>query len=106
MGCEQMMDRMSFILAGENLKRVIVKKNAEGKPQITVDLHGMDCRTAKRVIKSIIAMYRFSFDLVLIHGFNHGTALKTLINTDIVNDRIMSKKSPSYNPGLTVMAIA
>ena len=100
-----MMESMTFILAGDNLKRIMIEDEND-EAVITLDLHGMDCRTARRVVKSIIAMYRFSFDLVLIHGYNHGTVLKNMLNNSFDNERIISKSTPVYNPGVTRFRIA
>ena len=105
MGCEQMRERMTFILAGDSMTRVQITSDGDG-PKITLDLHGMSCKLARRVVKSIIAMYRFSFELVLIHGYNHGTALKDMLNNSFDYDRIMSKSSSENNPGVTKFAIA
>ncbi len=104
MELKEMLDRMTFILSGENLNRVEIK-NGE-KPQIILDLHGMNRKSARRVVKSIIAMYRFAFSFVIIHGYNHGTALKEMLSDSFDNPRIMSKKTPNYNPGLTCFEIA
>ena len=101
----QILSRMSFILAGDNLKRVSIEQR-NNMNYIYVDLHGMSCKIANRVVRSIIAMYRFSFVLVLIHGFNHGTALKEMIRNSIENSRIKSITSPDYNPGITYMQLA
>ncbi len=104
MGCEQIRERMTYILAGDNMTRVQITSDGDG-PKITLDLHGMSCKLTRRVVKSIIAMYRFSFELVLIHGYNHGTALKDMLYNSLDNERIISKHSPEYNPGITTFEI-
>ena len=99
------MERMTFIMRGDELRRVKVRYNEYGEVMIVVDLHGMSCMEAKMVINNIIRMYGFSFTLDLIHGSNHGTAIKKLINQEIKNARIIRKYCNSWNPGETFLYI-
>lgn len=105
MGCKQMMDRMTFVMYGEDLCRVEITENAKGEKIISVDLHGLNKKNASKILRNIIAMYQFPFCLVLIHGYNHGTVLKELIWNELNNERISSKMTPDYNPGITYLSI-
>lgn len=105
MGYDIIMERMTFIMRGNDLRRVMVRYNECGEITITVDLHGMSCLEAQMVINNIIKMYRFSFTLDLIHGYNRGTAIKRLINQEIRNSRIVRKYCNSWNPGETFLCI-
>lgn len=105
MGCEQIMQRMTFILIGKDLARVTVDYDDEGKPIITIDVHEFTCKDANRIITNIIAMYRFEFTLDVIHGYSHGIAIKSMLRNDYKNKRIVRMYSPDNNPGRTYMNI-
>lgn len=104
MGCEQMMNRMTFLMFGEDLCRVEIYEE-DGEKTIKIDLHGLRKKNAERLINNVIAMYRFSFRLVLIHGYNHGTVLKELIWNEYKNERVQRKYSHLGNLGITYLDI-
>ncbi len=106
MGYEQMMDRMSYLLPGENLQRVRIGHGPSGEMIIRLDLHGMRVAQARRVIEGILLLSREDFLLDLIHGYSHGTALKELIFCNLQNTRIRERRSLPHNPGETLLRIA
>lgn len=105
MRCEQMRYRVSFILYGENLRRVFIYRDDEGKMIVRVDLHHMTQRQVEKVIHDIILMNQESFILDLIHGYNHGTALKNMILNLVSNKRIEKKWVNPWNMGETFLEI-
>lgn len=66
--------RLRMVLTNEELNRITVKEKAPGKIRITADVHGMKCYEARRFINNIINIVRTAFQLVIIHGYNHGNA--------------------------------
>ncbi|MBO5551569.1 MAG: hypothetical protein J5966_06395 [Lachnospiraceae bacterium] len=94
--------KISLVLTEAERER-IGKNSTEGK--LTIDLHGMKVKEAKRFINNLIAINREKQKITCIHGFNHGTALKGLI-TGLDNPRIKNRFSPGENPGITVLVIA
>lgn len=97
--------RMAFLLPmGSN--RRLVAEETDGRVRVTVDVHGLTANQAKRLINNIIAMIRRSFELIVIHGYHHGTAIRDMIYTDLANPKIESKHLEIWNPGITVMRIA
>lgn len=104
MSQKQILERMSFIISGNEFYRVKIEERNDIQ-YVIVDLHGMSCREANRIVRSIIAMFLFPFVLVLIHGYNSGTALKEMIRNSVANPRIQSKQSPSENPGITYVTV-
>ena len=104
MGCEQMMQRMTFLLYGDDLWRVKISHEDDGTPVIQIDLHQMTCKEARKTLTNVIAMYRFGFKLDVIHGYNHGTAIRDMIRTDFSNQRIKGMTF-STNQGRTVLEI-
>lgn len=105
MGCEQMMQRMSFVLKREYLNKAHVAYNTAGMMVVRIDLHGMTRNEATKVIKGVLLLNNGSFILDLIHGYNHGTVLKKMICEDLDNARIGRKWGYEYNHGETFLEI-
>lgn len=82
---KNMMMRMRMIFTEEEKKRISIQQARDGCGSmwiVTADVHGMNCRQAKTFIKNVIALFRGAFKLVIIHGFNSGTALRDLFRTE------------------------
>lgn len=77
-----------------------------GHLSITVDVHGLSCKEAYRLINNIINYANSSFGLVVIHGFNHGTAIKDMLANSFNNPNIEIKYVDPYNPGITYIHVA
>ena len=82
-------------------KRIKFFRNEKGATKIRADLHKLSTSNAKRFVKNIIAVSRDELDVELIHGFNHGTAIKEMLMNDFDNPRVTKKSSRPDNPGLT-----
>ncbi len=106
MAAEQIMERMTFILNGDDLHRVHVQRDNEGNIILVIDVHEMKVAEAKKILNHIIIMYRFPFKLRVVHGYNHGTAIKDMIAEQLDNKRIISKEVEVYNPGITTIQLA
>lgn len=95
-----MNENIKMILTKDELRRVKARiKN--GKAEITVNVHNMHVKEAQRLLKNLIAVDRKCEEMHVIHGFNHGTAIKDMIASDLVSPRIISKSVRRDNPGLT-----
>lgn len=104
MGYDQFMKRLEFVVYGENKWRVKVKKTRNGDPEVTYDAHGQSVKEAKRTIENIVNSSLSPLQLTVIHGYNHGTAIKSMLNEEKFSGRITKKTSPTNNPGLTKMS--
>lgn len=71
-----------------------------------VDVHGMKCPQAKRFINNIINVVRIVFRLIIIHGYNHGTAIKEMLAQNFSNNHIYEQFPDPRNQGVTHMLIA
>lgn len=98
-------EKLSFVLIGENLKRVNIEEDENGLREITIDLHGLTCQEVRRILNGTIALFRNNFRLTLIHGYRHGMALKTMLLYGYENSRIKSFETESYNHGITHLVI-
>lgn len=95
------MDRLEMILTQEERDRI-----QEYSDRMTIDLHGKTQKEARRLLNNIINVIMHPFTMEVIHGYNHGTALKDMILTEDINPRIVSKSVPVYNIGETILSIA
>ena len=76
------------------------------EPFVKIDLHGMTQNQAIRVIDSAIASAGpFVYHLQLIHGFNRGTSLRTMIQDWYRYDPKVKRIIPGDNPGITVLVL-
>ena len=95
---------LSSILS-ENVMSRISLKSKDGICMI-VDVHGMKCFQSKRFINNIINVVRIFFQLIIIHGYNHGTAIKDMLAQNFSNTHITEKHPDPYNQCITHMLIA
>ena len=73
---------------------------------LTVDLHGMKAHELKPRLEMMIESSRIGDceKLILIHGFNNGTALRDIIRNDLKSSRIKKIQNGS-NSGETVILL-
>ncbi len=102
---EQVDLKIKFILFGKNSYRPTIEYDEYGELIITVELHGLTVSETKKIINGILLLINEPFTLKLIHGYNHGTALKEYIHKDLHNKRIVEKYCYPYNPGETILTI-
>jgi DNA-nicking Smr family endonuclease len=98
--------RLGMIFSQDDISRITVKDEAEKNLMVTVDVHGMKCSQAKRFINNIINTIRTAFKLIIIHGYNHGTAIKDMLAANFTNSHIVDQYQDSYNKGITYMVLA
>lgn len=102
---EMLINRLSMILNKEDIKRIKIKKNNETNvEEFAVDLHNLGTKDAMVLVNNIINLNRDECEIEVIHGYNHGIALKDMINSRFHNPRIMEKKSVARNMGITILA--
>ena len=98
--------RLRMVLTQSEMNRIKISENHSGKIRITADVHGMKCYEARRFINYIINIVRMAFQLVIIHGYNHGTAIKEMLAQNFSNDHIYEQFPDPRNQGVTHMLIA
>ena len=94
-----------LIFTKEELNRIKKMYNATKGVTVTADIHGMDRYQAKRFLKNIIALNREPFNLNIIHGYNHGTVLKEMIQKETLSNRVYKKHSFAENMGMTELIV-
>lgn len=98
-------NRFEKIFTCEEMGRISFR-SANGQLVIAADVHGLTRREAKRFLNNIILLVRKAFMLVVIHGYVHGTALKTMIQNTPFNKRVVSKWDVPWNCGVTLLECA
>ena len=92
---------MRMILKKDELERI--GTTATG---ISVDLHKLTVKDARRLVRNIIAVNREQMDMTVIHGYNHGTAIKDMLRNDTVSNRIAGMEGVKGNMGRTILHVA
>ena len=98
--------RLKMVLTQSEMNRIKISESLSGIIRITADVHGMKCYEARRFINNIINIVRTAFQLVIIHGYNHGTAIKEMLAQNFTNDHICEQFPDPRNQGVTHMLIA
>ncbi len=97
--------RLMMVLTKNELNRIQISESINEKTRITVDVHGMKCYEARRFINNIINIVHMAFQLVIIHGYNHGTAIKEMLAQNFNNNYIYEQFPDPRNQGVTHMLI-
>ncbi len=99
-------NRLRMVFTDEEINRLTISEVDERRIRIVADVHGMKCSQARRFINNIINTVRVAFQLIVIHGYNHGTAIKDMLAQNFSNTHITEKHADPYNQGVTHMLIA
>ena len=96
------MKRFEIIFSENEMRRFTVSNE-----ELLIDVHGMNCRQAMMFLKNVIALIRGSVTLNVIHGYNHGQAIKNMcMHSEKISERIVKTESLPWNPGVTKFIIA
>ena len=77
-----------------------------GKPIIDIDLHGMYREEAIKVIdKALKSADSGTYQIRLVHGYNHGTSLKNMIIDEYRYHPKVLRVKPGDNLGTTVLVL-
>ena len=101
-------EKFKMVLSPTEINRLKIKTNCSNDEgiNIEVDVHGLTCKQAKRFIKNIINLGNTAFLLKIIHGYNHGTAIKEMLSTNFYNSHVIKKYPDQFNKGITYMQLA
>lgn len=97
--------RLMQILTLDEIRRITITEKTGEQVRIVVDVHGMKCYQARRLINNIINAARSVFHLLVIHGYHRGTAIKDMLARDFSNIHIVERYVDFYNEGLTHMIV-
>ena len=71
-------------------------------PFIIIDLHGM---RKEEAVKAIAAADSTIYHIQLVHGYNRGTSLRSMIYEEYRYDPKVKRIMPGDNPGVTVLVL-
>ena len=75
-------------------------------PIIRLDLHGMRLDEAEKRIDSTLASAGpETYQIQLIHGYNRGTSLRSMIYDLYRQDSKVKRVVPGDNPGVTILVL-
>lgn len=98
--------RLSFVFKQSDFERVFVYKDTVGRLNVDVDVHGLSTREANRFINNIINIIHMDCRVTIIHGYNHGTAIRTMLEGQFNNNHVKKRQIDPINPGRTLLLIA
>ena len=71
-----------------------------------IDLHGLRQEEAMKVIdRAIAAAGSTTYQIQLIHGYNRGTSLRSMIYDEYRYDPKVKRIIPGDNPGITILVM-
>ena len=77
-----------------------------GAPIIRLDLHGMRLEEAEKRIDSVLASAGpETYQIQLIHGYNRGTSLRSMIYDLYRQDPKVKRVIPGDNPGVSILVL-
>ena len=97
------LERLSFILTNEEMKRITVPKDEQndGIQTLSLDVHQLKTENTKRLIRKVINIIRDAFRLTIIHGYNNGTKTIEMLDKVTISDRVYMKEKDPFNIGVT-----
>lgn len=96
----ELKSRLALVLKKEDLARIKVPD----EDKVIIDLHNLGTKEAMILVNNVINLNKKECEINVIHGYNHGIALKDMINNRFKNSRIVERKSVAGNEGMTVLA--
>jgi len=102
---EELINGIDFVVFGENKWRITTAKDGNGILSVFYDVHGQTVAEAQKTIRNIINLARVPFKFIIIHGYNHGTAIKRMIEDETFNGKVSVKYRPCNNSGITILRV-
>lgn len=89
--------QISMILTAEELNRLTITECPSKETRVIADVYGMKCSVARCFINNIINAIRKAFKLIVVHGYNHGQAIKDMLAHNFSNNHIKKQYQDTYN---------
>ncbi len=75
-------------------------------PFVKVDLHGLNQEEAMKVVdRALDSAGPMTYQIQVIHGFNYGTMLRSMIREWYQYDKRVKRIAPGDNPGITLLIL-
>ena len=99
---ETTFNRFKLIFNEKELDRITCDEE-NGNKIIIVDVHGMKCSAVERFVHNIITIVHAAFNLLIIHGYHGGTAIRDMLRTGFIDSRVLSVAPDINNDGRTFL---
>ena len=77
-----------------------------GEAFVKIDLHGLTQDAARKVIdKALAGAAKTTYQIQLIHGYNRGTSLRSMIYDWYRYEPKVKRIIPGDNPGITIFVL-
>lgn len=104
MSAGYLIDRYETVFAKPVLERIRIITFPSGEVmKISVDVHGLTCREAKRFISNVINISRGFCTIEIIHGYRHGTRIKDMLRNGFSNPNVKEIVADFRNYGITYL---
>ena len=106
MNQEEIVYRFQCIFSVDDLKRISLASGNRGQVDlITIDVHGLTCREARRFISNTVNLTMGHYPVRVIHGYRHGTAIRDMLRKESINSHIHHWKNAANNMGVTTLVM-
>lgn len=98
-----------MVLTKSELRRIKVKETVRREVSVIVDVHGLRCNQARRLIRNIINVLYVVldvFEVTVIHGYRRGHALRDMLAEGFISDYVRTRFYDTRNKGVTCLLIA
>lgn len=102
---EELLNKLNFVVFGKDKWRLTTAIDGKGVLSVFYNAHGQTVQEAQRTIRNIINLSRVPFKLTIIHGYNHGTAIKEMLEKENFNGKVSIKYHPCHNNGVTIFRV-
>lgn len=101
---KELMNRFHLLLKKSDLEKISMETNKDNNERVVVvNVHNLGTKDAKILLTNVIALNKEGFTIEVIHGYNHGTAIKEMIGSRLNSSRIKEIKGCAHNPGVTFL---
>ena len=98
--------RFRCIFSVNYFNRISLASDSRGQiTLITIDVHGLTCREARRFISNTGILTKGYFPVRIIHGYRHGTAIRDMLRKESINSHIHHWMNTSNNMGVTTLVM-
>lgn len=97
---------LEMVFSKEEIERISINIVDTISQEVSIDVHGMTCREAKRFINNIVNLSNRTCQITVIHGFRHGTSIKDMLWNNYANPHVCGMEPTRYNQGRTILTLS
>lgn len=101
---DKVFSRLEKIFTQDEIARLTIREK-QSVIRIVVNVHGLKCSQVRQLLNNLISVMHMKFQLLVIHGYNHGTAIKNMLENDFQNCHVTKLYPDPFNKGVTHMSV-